>query len=396
MVNPNAGAQPSPIEQAQEFLRAGNLDAWLVYDHRGMNPALADIVSLDGYFTRPVFLLLPPDGAPTLFASAVDAGQFRSNDAALSVYRGRDDLHAMLRKALRPFRRVAMEYSPNRELPLAGRVDAGTVELVRSFGVEIASSAELLQYATQRWSEAGLASHRRAADTIAGIVLDAFAFIGDRLASGVTEHDAAQYIMDRFASAGLVTDHGPVVAANAHASDPHFNPTPEASSAFRLGDLALIDLWAREPGPNGVYADITWVASIGREAPAEQRRVFEVVAGARDVAAEFLAERLSSGENAQGWEADRAARNHIAAAGYGDYFVHRLGHSLGKQVHAGGVNLDSLETRDTRTFLPQLGFTIEPGVYLPQFGVRSEIDLYVGPAGLEVTTPVQREIVLIT
>ena len=391
-----APPEPSPIEQAQEFLASSDLDAWLVYDYQGSNPALADLTGIEGHFTRPVFLLVPPDGSPSLFVSAVDAGQVHSDAPLLAVYRGLEDIHALLRTALRPFGRVAMEYSPNRELPRAGRVDAGTVELVRSFGVEVASSAELLQYATQRWTEAGLASHRRASAVISAVVLDAFAFIGEGLLSGVTEHDAAQYIMGRFSDAGLVTDHGPVVAANAHASDPHFDPTPEASVAFRRGDWALIDLWAREPGADGIYADITWTAYIGREAPAEHQRVFDVVAGARDAAAEFLAKRLSSGENAQGWEADQVARDRIAAAGYADYFVHRLGHSLGKQVHAGGVNLDNLETHDTRTFLPRLGFTIEPGVYLPGFGVRSEIDLYVGESGLEITTPVQREVVLVS
>ena len=388
-------AAQTPIEQAQEFLPTSGCDAWLVYDYQGSNPALADLTALDGHFTRPVFLLVTPTAKPTLFVSAVDAGQVHSNAVTPVVYRSLDDIHARVRDALEPFESVAMEYSPNRQLPRASRADAGTVEFVRSCGVEVVSSAELLQYATQRWTAANLASHRRAVDAVASIVLDAFTFIGERLATGGTEYDAAQYIMQRFAGAGLVTDHGPVVAANGHASDPHFDPTPEASVAFRQGDWVLIDLWAREPHPDGIYADITWVAFIGSRPSAEQQRVFDVVTGARDAAAAFLHERLASGANAQGWEVDQVARDHIAAAGYGDYFVHRLGHSLGKQVHAGGVNLDNLETHDTRTFLPGLGFTIEPGVYLPSFGVRSEIDLHLSESGLEVTTPIQREVVLI-
>jgi Xaa-Pro aminopeptidase len=201
--------------------------------------------------------------------------------------------------------------------------------------------------------------------------------------------------MDRFASAGLETDHGPVVAANGHASDPHFAPTPEASVRFAAGEWVLIDLWARERGCNGIYADITWTAYIGDTVPDEHQRVFDIVTSGRDAAADFISHRVVSGENAQGWEVDRVARDYISKAGYGDYFIHRLGHSLGRQVHAGGVNLDSLETHDTRTFLQGLGFTIEPGIYLPDFGVRSEIDLYVGPSGVEVTTPVQHEAVLI-
>jgi Xaa-Pro aminopeptidase len=185
-----------------------------------------------------------------------------------------------------------------------------------------------------------------------------------------------------------------VVAANAHGSDPHFDPAG-SRTRFAPGDWVLIDLWAREPGADGIYADITWVAYVGAGVPAEHQRVFDVVTGGRDAAAEFLRERIASGRNAQGWEVDQVARDHIAKAGYGDRFVHRLGHSLGRQVHAGGVNLDNLETHDTRSFLPGLGFTIEPGVYLPGFGVRSEIDLHIGSDGLEITTPVQREVVLI-
>lgn len=385
----------TPIQQAEEFLQASAIDAWLVYDYQGMNPAFADLVRTSGFLTRPAFLLIHPGDAPVLLVGAVDAGQI--DDAGVSVrpYVSLVDVHAKLGALLGPLSTVAMEYSPLRQLPRASRVDAGTVELVRSLGVDVVSSAELLQYATQRWTDAGLASHRRAVDAIGGIVLDAFAEIGDRLGVGVSEHDIHEYIMGRFASAGLETDHGPVVAANGHASDPHFAPTPEASVRFTKGDWVLIDLWAKEAGPDAIYADITWVAHIGASVPQERQRVFDVVTGGRDAAAEFLSERLATGENAQGWEADDVARRFIADAGYGDYFVHRLGHSLGKQVHAGGVNLDSIETHDTRSFLPGLGFTIEPGVYLPTFGVRSEIDLYVGAGGLEITTPVQHDVVLI-
>ena len=387
--------EKAPIQQAQEYLATSSLDAWLVYDYQGMNPALGDVLRTSGFMTRPAFLLVRPEGRPTLLVSAVDVGQVDPTAVDLRPYVGLADVHRELGVALAGLQTVAMEYSPMRELPRASRVDAGTVELVRSLGPEVVSSAELLQYATQRWTREGLASHRRAVDAISGIVLDAFGEIGDGLARGVSEHDIYDYVMGRFASAGLVTDHGPVVAANGHASDPHFAATPEVSVRFAKGDWVLIDLWAKEADASSVYADITWTAYVGDRVPAEQQRVFDVVTGGRDAAAGFLADRLASGENAQGWEVDAVARRFIADAGYGDYFVHRLGHSLGRQVHAGGVNLDSLETHDTRSFLPGLGFTIEPGVYLPAFGVRSEIDLYVGPPGLEITTPVQREVVMI-
>ncbi|MBM3939459.1 MAG: aminopeptidase P family protein [SAR202 cluster bacterium] len=386
----------TPLRQAQEFLVASDaMDAWLVYDYQGMNPAFADLVGATGFLTRPVFLLVPPAGRPVLLHAGVDGGRIDVPEVDARRYVGLDDCHRQLRALLRPYRRLAMEYSPMRRLPRASRVDAGTVELVRSFGIEVVSSAELLQYATQRWTAAGLASHRRAAEAIHRIVIEAFGRIGERLASGVTEHDIAEFIRSRFGEEGLWTDHGPVVAANGHASEPHFEPSPEHGARFERGDWVLIDLWARDPGPDGIFADITWVGYVGDKVPAAHQRIFDLVAGARDIAAEFLRERIASGRNAQGWEVDKVARDHIARSGHGDRFFHRLGHSLGRQVHAGGVNLDSTETHDERTFLHGLGFTIEPGVYLPEFGVRSEIDLHIGPAGLEITTPVQREVVRI-
>jgi Xaa-Pro dipeptidase len=388
-------ATQTPLQQAQEFLQGSDIDAWLVYDYQGVNPTLADLTGLGGFLTRPVFLHVPPTGPPTLLVSAVDAGQVPPGELLTSIYVGLEDAHQSLRTLLSGDKTVAMEYSPKRELPRASRVDAGTVELVRSLGVDVVSSAELLQYATQRWSEAGLASHRRAVDIVYSVVQSAFTEIGRGLSKGVTESDIYDFIMERFAAARLETNHGPVVAANGHGSDPHFAPTREASVAFKPSDWVLIDLWARETGSNGIYADITWVAYIGDSVPAEHQGVFDVVTGSRDAATEFLRQRIASGENAMGWEADQVARDFIGKAGYGDKFVHRLGHSLGAEVHAGGVNLDNLETHDTRTFLPGLGFTIEPGVYLPDFGVRSEINLHIGPDGLEVTTPVQRNVVLI-
>ena len=387
--------QLSPIEQAEAFLQTSTIDAWLVSDYQGMNPVFADLVRTSGFLTRPVFLLIQPGVKPIMLLSAVDAGQVPSTGLSIQTYISLQDVHDKLESFLSPLQTIAMEYSPLRQVPRASRVDAGTIEVVRSMGVEVVSSAELLQYATQRWSEKGLASHRRAVDHISAIVLDAFTEIGNRLTAGVTEHDIHEYILARFNQARLTTDHGPVVAANAHASDPHFSPTLEASARFAPGDWVLIDLWAKEQGPDAIYADITWVAHIGTTVPEDRQHVFDVVTHSRDAATEFLRERLSSGQNAEGWEVDDLARRYITEAGYGDYFLHRLGHSLGKQVHSGGVNLDSIETHDTRTFLPGLGFTIEPGVYLPKFGVRSEINLHVGPSGLEVTTPVQRSVILI-
>ena len=383
-------------QQAQEYMAAQGLDAWLIYDYQGMNPVLEDVTGPLHHVTRPVFALIPRDGRPALLTHAVDAGRFSLGDAwDVRRYAGRDDLQSHLKQLLPPLRRIAMEYSPLGASPRASRVDAGTLEMVRSLGPEVVPSAGLVQYATQRWSDAGLVTHRRAADTLGRIVLEAFEEIGCKAGTGYTEYDAAEFVRSRFADEGLWTDTGPVVAANGHASDPHFEPTLELSVAFQRGDWVLIDLWARDPAADGLFADITWVAYLGDSVPPKHREVFNVVTGARDAAADFLTQAIASDREVQGWEADKVARDYITGRGYGDAFTHRLGHSLGRVVHAGGVNLDGLETHDTRSFIPGLGFTIEPGVYLPEFGVRSEIDLYVGQNGLEITTPVQRDVVLV-
>jgi Xaa-Pro aminopeptidase len=287
-----------------------------------------------------------------------------------------------------------MEYSPAGDLPRVSRVDAGTVELVRSAGVEVVTSADLVQHVTQRWTPAQLESHLRAAVKVGQVVQEAFTYIGVNLMAEVTEGDVARFIRRRFRDMGLVAAEGPIVAANAHAGDPHYDPG-SGGAAIKQGDWVLIDLWAKEAQEDAIYADITWVAYVGSAAPRRQQEVFELVAGARDAALEFLDQAHRAGRALQGWEVDQVARRFIARRGHGKQFTHRLGHSLGTEVHGDAVNLDSWETRDTRSLLPGLGVTIEPGVYLPDFGVRSEIDVYLSPDGPQVTTPVQREVVLI-
>ena len=292
--------------------------------------------------------------------------------------------------------RVAMEYSPRNGLPRVSRVDAGTVELVESMGPEVVSSADLMQYATQRWSAEQLASHQRAGEALGRIVKEAFARIGQRLAEGVTEFEIAEFIRRRFGEEGLTTADGPIVSVNAHCSDPHYEPAAEGSSVIAAGDWVLIDLWAREDTPGSVYADITWTAYVGDDPPERYRQVFDIVLGARDAALGFLQDTHAAGEAVQGWQVDDVARRYIAERGYGDYFTHRLGHSIHHTVHGEGVNLDNFETHDTRRVIAGVGFSIEPGIYLPEFGVRSEIDAYMSEDGPYASSPVQREIALIT
>ena len=388
------------IDDAREYLQAEDLPGWLIYDYLGCNPVLAQVATPSGHVTRPVFLFVPVDGSATLLTHHVDAGKFADagdgTDLKQVVYSSRVTLESALQNTLSGCGRVAMEYSPRNGLPRVSRVDAGTVELVRSMGADVVSSADLMQYATQRWSPEQLAGHKRAADKLARIVNEAFARIGQRLADGPTEFEIAEFIRARFREEGLVTADGPIVSTNAHCSDPHYEPAAEGSSVIAPGDWVLIDLWAREDTPGSVYADITWTAYVGDNPSERHRQIFDIVLGARDAALSFLQDSFSRGEPIQGWQADDVARTYIADHGFGDYFTHRLGHSIYHTVHGEGVNLDNFETHDTRRVIPGIGFSIEPGIYLPEFGVRSEIDAYMGEDGPYASSPVQRDIVLIT
>jgi Xaa-Pro aminopeptidase len=380
------------VAHAQAFMRQRRIPAWLVYDYRGMNPVFRSLVGQVGHITRPCWCLVPREGEPRFLAHHVDAGRLAPLGAPVAVFANRRQMVAEVRRLVAGVRTVAMEYSPRAELPRASRVDAGTVELVRSLGVRVVSSADLFQYATLRWTPEQLASHRDAAAKLTRIVERAFALIHDT-SPKPTEWEVAQFIRDGYAREGLEATEGPTVAVNAHASDPHFEPSLDDRRRIKAGDWVLIDLWARGHASDAMYADITWVGYVGSRVPKEHQRVFQAVIGARDAALEFIAEAWRQGRRVQGWQVDRVARASITKAGYGRFFTHRLGHSLGREVHGDAVNLDSWETKDTRELLSGLGLTIEPGIYLPQFGMRSEIDVYLSEQGPEVTTPPQQEVV---
>ena len=393
------GSPPSEIYRAaQQFMADNDIPGWLVYDYRGANPVFPQVAAASGHITRPVFFYLPAAGAPTLLAHHVDAGKFAQAGVELQVYRSRESLLPLLRGLVAgggPGRagggRVAMEYSPLNELPRVSRVDAGTVELVRSLGAEVVSSADLMQAAIHRWTPEQLADHQQTAGKLGRIVNQAFAYAGERLGGGVTEFEVAEFIRRRFAEESIFSPDGPIVAVNDNASDPHYEPAAELHRAIRPGDWLLIDLWAKGTAPGSVYADITWCAYAGERVPARQREIFGIVTGARDAALEFLQEAYRRGEAVQGWQADRVARDYIGRRGYGEWFTHRLGHSIGYEVHSEAVNLDGFETHDTRHIIPGVCFSIEPGIYLPEFGVRSEIDVFMGPQGPAASSPVQHE-----
>jgi Xaa-Pro dipeptidase len=380
------------LAAAQRYLQANDVDGWLLYDFRHGNPIFWQMLGPPRHTTRRVYFLVPREGEPRFLAHRIDVGALAPFGVATDTYVTWQDLRSALPAFLGGATRLAMEYSPGAALPVVSRVDAGTIELVRSFGIEVVSSADLMQFTIARWTDDEVASHHRAASHLAVILDRTFDFIRGHLDAGVSELDTVQFMRQEFEAAGLETEDGPIVAVNAHSGDPHYEPTPETSSPIRAGDWLLIDYWAREKGDQSVYADITWVAYLGRDVPDQYQRVFDVVVAARNRAIDFIAEAVARGETPRGWQVDAAAREIIASAGLGDYFTHRLGHSLGRTVHYSGVNLDNFETRDSRALVPGVAVTVEPGVYLPEFGVRSEVNVLMAETGPLVTTPRQQEI----
>ena len=383
------------FETARSFLVEEGLPGWLVYDYSNSNPIFHKMVQPSGHLTRPRFLFVPDSGEPRLLVHHVDAGKFAQCGIELSVYRNRDGMVQDLGMLLSRSSKVAMEYSPQGVLPRASKVDAGTVELVRSLGVSVVSSADLTQYVTQRWTQEQLEGHQHSANKLGQIVNDAFQYTAANLADGPTEYQVAEFIRRRFREEALESPDGPIVALNAHASDPHYEPSAQGSSSVNPGDWMLIDLWAKPSGQDSVYADITWVAHVGASVPERHQEIFDIVVGARDAALQHLKDAHQQGTSVQGWQADATARTYIGDRGYGEFFTHRLGHSIGQEVHGDAVNLDGFETQDTRRIIPGIGFSIEPGIYLPEFGVRSEIDVFMAETGPIATSPVQKDVVLI-
>ncbi|MEK7756288.1 MAG: Xaa-Pro peptidase family protein [Planctomycetota bacterium] len=388
------------FKAVQQFMGEQKIDGWLVYDFRGNNTILARLLPGKRWTTRRAVLWVPAAGQPTLLAHGIDEHQFDGVSVAREKYLSWNDLHAWLQSKLAGMQRVAMEYAPGATLPVVSIVDAGTVELVRAFGVEVVSSANLIQVCVACFSPEALEAHKITSARVGRIKDDAFKLIRERLAAGqgVTEHDIQQHIVAAFAAGGLEATEPPIVAANAHSGDPHYEPSATSPTPIRRGDWVLIDLWARTPGEQNIYSDITWVGFAGKDVPARHKEVFQVVRAARDRSLERAVQAWKKGERIQGWQLDDAARGVIIDAGYEKYIRHRTGHSLspGPMVHGIGMNLDNLETHDTREMLPGLGFTIEPGIYLPEFGVRLEINVYVAPkTGPIVTSVLQDEIVLI-
>jgi Xaa-Pro dipeptidase len=380
------------LEQIAAALGQAGLDGWLFYDFRRSDPIAYRVLGLDpaGITTRRWFCYVPAAGAARALVSAVEPRRLDALGVERIVYRSHQELAAGLARLLSGARRVAMQYSPRGAIPYLSRVDAGTVEMVRALGVEVVSSADLVQRFEATLGTAQLAGHRRAGAALGAIVGETFAEIARRVRGEIpaSEPSIQDFVMERIRARGLETAESPIVAAGAHSADPHYGVSRALDAPIRRGDFVLLDLWAREPGADSIYADITWTAVVAESVPEEQAQIFALVASARDAAAALVKSRVGAGAPVTGREADRAAREVIERAGLGDAFVHRTGHSIGREVHGTGANLDSVETDDSRLLIEGACFSIEPGIYLPgRFGVRSEIDLTIENGRAEVTAP---------
>lgn len=386
------------VRAIQRALTDDGVDAWLLYDFHGSNAIARHVVGMASgakLTTRRWYYLVPASGEPRALMHAIEPESLSHLPGSHELYSGREALVSGLAALVDGHRRIAMEYSPNGSIPYVSKVDAGTVDMIRALGVEVVSSGDLVQRFEAVWDDNALRSHQEASARLYQIKDRTFALLRDRMAAGspTTELDVQQRMVGWFNEQALVTDCPPVVAARENGGNPHYLPTQEESRAIGPGDPVLIDLWGKLDQPGAVYADITWMAYVGDQVPDEYARAFGVVADARDAAVALVTDATAVSRELRGWEVDRAARDVIEAAGLGQYFVHRTGHSLGESVHGNGVHMDDYETHDDRRLLPGTGFTIEPGVYFDTFGIRSEINMFVGPDQATVTGPVQAEIV---
>ena len=388
------------LERIQAALREQKLDGWLFYDHHNRDLLASRILGLDStkMTSRRWYYFIPAQGTPGKLVHAIESAKLDSLPGDKHVYLPWTEQQAFLRQLLGGAKRVAMQYSPNNAIPYISIVDGGAIDLIRSFGVEVVSSADLVQIFEAALTAEDFETHLEAGRRMHAILDRTFAEVRRRVLAGEepTEYEIQQFMVGLYAENGLTCHNEyPIVGVNAHAADPHYEPTPEKALPIRRGDLLLLDLWARLDQPRSIYFDITWTGYLGDPIPPKHSQVFEIVRAARDRAVEFARERFAAGKTVYGWEVDDACRAVIDKAGYGRYFIHRTGHSIGEAVHGNGVNIDNLETKDERRLVPGILFSVEPGIYLPgEFGIRSEIDVFINHnSEVVVTGPQQTELV---
>jgi Xaa-Pro aminopeptidase len=383
------------INGMQTDLRAAKLDGWLFYDFRGRDPIAQNILQLPtGMRTRRWYYFVPAKGSPRKLVHKIETESLAALPGETLFYAEQGELRKNLGKLVGRGKKIAMQYSPKNAIPYVAMVDAGTIELVRSAGARVVSSADLVQKYEACWSGAQLESHLAAGAIIDRVVREAFQLAARnvREKKAFTEYDLKLWILKEFEAAGITADQGPDIAVGPHASDPHYGPMPETASPIREGDLLLLDVWGKTKEAGSVYYDITWVGYFGAKVPEKIAKVFGVVREARDKAVELIKSSVAARKPLRGWQVDKAARRVIEKAGYGKYFFHRTGHNIGQAVHGNGVNMDGLETHDVRHLIAKTCNSVEPGIYLPEFGIRSEVNVYIGEKEAHVTGAVQEEI----
>jgi Xaa-Pro aminopeptidase len=387
------------LSAIQSAIREDGLDGWLLYDFRGLNVLARRVLRFpaDAHATRRWFYFVPANGTPKKLCHRIEPGSLDAYPGDRSIYLRWQELEAGVAALTKGAKRIAMEYVPRNANPYVSRVDAGTVELVRSTGVEVVPSGDLIQRFEACWDDEQWAMHLEAAKHTESAYAAAWKFIAERVRAGhkLHEMEVQETIMAHFARNNLVTDHAPIVGVGPHSGDPHYAPKPGDAGLIKEGDFVLIDLWAKMNRPRAVYSDLTWVGFVGREVPAKYEDVFQIVRRARDAAIVRVQNAFAKGEALQGYQVDDACREVIEKANYGAAFVHRTGHSIGEETHGNGANMDNLETHETRRVMRRTCFSVEPGIYLPEFGVRSEVNVYIGAdSTVHVTGPKPQERVL--
>jgi Xaa-Pro dipeptidase len=386
------------LTRIQSALRERKFDAWLFYDHHHRDPIAYRVLGLrsDIMVTRRWFYLVPADGEPQKLVHRIEAGHLDSLPGAKHRYSSWQELQQNLKQIVRSYPKLAMQYSPENAIPYVGLVDAGTVELVRSFGVNVLSSGDLVSEFEAVLTDGQIASHYLARDAVDHITAEAFSVIGQRVRNGGThEFEIAQWILEAFQRENLISHDMPIVGVNTHSGDPHFEPRADRSQPMKEGDFVLLDIWAKTKEPDSCYYDITWTGFIGKSPTDLQQEVFNIVRDARKLGSETVVKAFAAGRKIAGWEVDKAVRDFIREKGYGDQFIHRTGHNISSSIHGNGANIDNFETKDEREILPNTCFSIEPGIYLTEFGVRSEVNVLTRPDKAEVTGRQQEELVLI-
>ncbi|MBI3587127.1 MAG: M24 family metallopeptidase [Ignavibacteriales bacterium] len=388
------------IESIQQVLKEEKILGWLLYNFRGSNVFATNVLELPPHImqTRRYFYWIPAEGSPQKLVHVIEQFNLDSLPGDKTIYLSWQSLEEGLKKILGGMKQVAMEYSPRNAIPYVSKVDGGTLELVRSLGVDVISSANLVQRFEACWNEEQAKDNFEAAKHLREIVDVTFGFIKSRIISNtpVNEYEVQQFMKSEFAQRGLMSEDDPNCSVNANSANSHYEPTKDVHSPLKKGDFVLIDLWAKKNKPHSVYADITWTGFIGDTVPSEYQKIFDVVKGGRDAALNFVRNTFKQGKEIYGYQVDDAARNYIKEKGYGEYFVHRTGHSIGEIIHGNGANMDNIETRDERKIIPQTSFSIEPGIYFPgKWGIRSEIDVYISKDKEVIATglPMQEEVV---